>query len=162
MKDTMGITPWDPLSTKRWDPFKEFGEIQNRLTSLFSRTNGGGDLATFEGSEFGEWAPAVDISEDDKEFTIVADIPQVKKKDVKISIDNGSMTISGERFHKGEEKKKKYHRIERGYGKYTRSFRLPEGIAEDKIDAKFDEGVLTVHLPKSEEAKHHGREIKVS
>ncbi len=156
---TSEITKWDPFKITSWNPFNELNDLQNRLTSLFHRTNGGNGEP--EGADLGEWTPAVDISEDDNEFTIVADLPKVKKEDVRISVDDGMMTISGERKHEEEEKKKKYHRIERHCGQYTRSFRLPDGIDEDKIDAAFEDGELKVHLPKSEEAKHRAREIAV-
>lgn len=163
MKKESQPSKWEPFRFASWDPMKELNELHNRINSLLRRANGGAregaELAV--GSDFGEWSPAVDISEDDKEFTIVADLPEAKKEDVKVSIDNGMMTISGERKHEHEEKKKKYHRVERSYGRYSRSFTLPEGVDEDKVEAKFEDGVLTVHLPKNEKAEERGRTIAV-
>jgi hypothetical protein len=95
----------------------------------------------------------VDITEDDKEYLIKAELPEVKKEDVKVTVENGTLTITGERKFEKEEKGKKYHRMERAYGSFMRSFTLPEGAAGDKVSADFKDGVLKVHLPKSAEAK---------
>ena len=144
----------------RWDPFLELDNLQDRMKSLFMRTGNGG-YPLFSDSEFADWAPAVDITEDDNEYTITADLPEVEKDQVKVTLDDGRLTISGEREHKEEEKKKKFHQMERSYGKYVRSFRLPEEVESEKIDANFDAGILTVHLPKGEAAKSHKTEIAV-
>jgi HSP20 family protein len=108
------------------------------------------------------WAPLVDITEDDKEYLIKAELPEVKKEDVKVTIENGTLSISGHRKFEKEEKDKKYHRIERSYGSFIRSFALPEGTNASKVAAEFKDGVLTVHLPKTEEAKQKAVEVKVS
>ena len=92
---------------------------------------------------------------------IKAELPEVKKEDVKVTVDNGVLTITGERKFEKEEKGKKYHRVERGYGSFMRSFALPEGAAGDKISAEFKEGVLKVHLAKSGEAKPKSIDVKV-
>jgi HSP20 family protein len=104
----------------------------------------------------------MDVTEDEKEFTITADLPDVKKDDVKITLHEGLLTIHGERKHETEEKNKKYHRVERSFGSYTRSFQLPKDVDPDKIQAQFEEGVLHVHLPKAPESKPKQQEIKVS
>ena len=109
-----------------------------------------------------EWAPLVDIAEDDKEYVIKADLPDVKKDDVNISVQDNVVAISGERKYEKEEKGKKYHRIERAYGSFLRSFTLPEDADGAKIAAEFKDGVLQVHLPKSEKAKPKTIEVKVS
>lgn len=134
--------------------------MQNRLSSLFGRTpwRGLGE----ETMKVTEWTPLVDITEDDKEFVIKAELPEVKKEDVKVSVEDGRLEISGERKFEKEEKGKKYHRIERAYGSFMRSFTLPEGAAGDKVSADFKDGVLTVHLPKSPEAKPKSIDVKVS
>jgi HSP20 family protein len=106
--------------------------------------------------------PLVDITEDEKEYVIKAELPEVKKEDVKVSVENGTVAISGERKFEKEEKGRKYHRVERAYGSFMRSFTLPEGAAGDKVSADFKEGVLTVHLPKSPEAKPKAIDVKVS
>ena len=160
------ITKWDPFGElTKWEPFgelnRELGDFRNRMMSLLHRGNGGEWRAIEEGSEFADWLPAVDVSEDDNEYLIKADLPEVSKDQVKVSMDDGRLTIQGERKHEEETKKKKYHRIERSYGRYTRSFRIPEDVEPDKIDAQFKAGVLTVHLPKSEAKKHKEKEIAV-
>ncbi|MGA9579786.1 MAG: Hsp20/alpha crystallin family protein [Terrimicrobiaceae bacterium] len=144
----------------KWNPFRELEDMQNRLSSLFGRTpwRGLGE----ETMKVTEWTPLVDITEDDKEFVIKAELPEVKKEDVKVSVEDGRLEICGERKFEKEEKGKKYHRIERAYGSFMRSFTLPEGAAGDKVSADFKDGVLTVHLPKSPEAKPKSIDVKVS
>ena len=143
----------------KWNPFRELDEIQNRLSSLFGRTpvRGLGE----EAMTVSEWTPLVDITEDDKEYLIKAELPEVKKEDVKVTVENGTLTITGERKFEKEEKDKKYHRIERAYGSFMRSFALPEGAAGEKVSADFKDGVLKVHLPKSAEAKPKSIDVKV-
>ncbi|MGB9276736.1 MAG: Hsp20/alpha crystallin family protein, partial [Terrimicrobiaceae bacterium] len=135
----------------KWNPFRELEDIQSRLSSLFGRTplRGFGE----EAMTVSEWTPLVDIAEDDKEYLIKAELPEVKKEDVKVTVEGGVLTITGERKFEKEEKGKKYHRLERAYGSFMRSFTLPEGAAGDKISADFKDGVLKVHLAKSPEAK---------
>lgn len=146
----------------RWDPFKEMEEIQNRLSKYFGM--GPTRLADIkeEPMMLSEWAPSVDIIEDEKEWLVKADLPEVKKEDVKVTIENGALVITGERKLEKEEKEKKYHRIERAYGKFLRTFTLPEGADGAKIAADFKDGVLKVHLPKSEKAKGKAVEVKVA
>lgn len=134
-----------------WSPFRELADLQNRLTSLFDRHLGGTELALKS-----DWTPAVDIAEDEDAYTITADLPDVKKEDVGVSVDNGILTLSGEKRHEsqsGEETGKKYHRIERSFGKYVRTFRLPDEVDATQVSAAFQEGVLTITLPKSKEPK---------
>jgi len=109
-----------------------------------------------------EWAPLVDISEDDKEYVIKAELPDVKKEDVKITAEGGTLTIAGERKPEKEEKGKKYHRVERAYGSFLRTFALPEHASPAAVTAEFKDGVLTVHLPKTEKAKPQQIEVKVA
>jgi HSP20 family protein len=103
----------------------------------------------------------VDITEDEKEYLIKAELPEVKKEDVKVTVENGVLTMTGERKFEKEQKDKKYHRIERSYGSFMRSFSLPEAAAGDKVSAEFKDGVLKVHLPKSPEAKPKSIDVKV-
>jgi HSP20 family protein len=109
-----------------------------------------------------DWTPSVDISETDGEYQIKAEIPDVKKEDVKVTLEDGVLTIQGERKHEKEEKGKKYHRIERSYGSFVRTFSLPDVIDEDKVKAEFKEGVLNLSLPKSEKAKPKAIEVKIA
>jgi HSP20 family protein len=136
--------------------------LQNRLARFFglapaNTAKGGQELMTLA-----EWSPSVDISEDDKEWLIKADLPQVKKEDVKVTVENGVLTVTGERKFEKEEKDKKYHRIERSYGNFFWSFTLPEGAEGAKVSAQFKDGVLEVRLPKNEKAKSKAVEVKVA
>src|SRR5881227_4008000 len=137
----------------RWEPFREMEDFQNRLSTLFGgplrRTNGHGR----EDITLADWMPLADITEDDKEYLIKAELPEMKKEDVKVTVENGVLTISGERKFEQEEKKRKFHRVERGYGTFVRSFTLPDDADFNKVNAQFKNGVLTVHVPKSEQAK---------
>ena len=109
-----------------------------------------------------DWTPSVDISETDGEYLIKAEIPDVKKEDVKVTVEDGVLTIQGERKHEKEEKGTKFHRIERSYGTFVRTFSLPDVIDEEKVKADFKDGVLNLHLPKSEKAKPKAIEVKVA
>ena len=145
-----------------WTPSKEMDVLQNRLARFFglapaNTANGGQELMTLA-----QWSPSVDISEDDKEWLIKADLPQVKKEDVKVTVENGVLTVTGERKFEKEEKDKKYHRIERSYGNFFWSFTLPEGAEGGKVSAQFKDGVLEVRLPKNEKAKTTAVEVKVA
>jgi HSP20 family protein len=143
----------------RWDPFRELEEVSDRLNRMFARpstrTNGKETMTV------ADWTPTVDISETDGEYQIKAEIPDVKKEDVKVTVEDGVLTIQGERKQEKEEKGKRYHRIERSYGSFVRSFSLPDVIDEEKVKAEFKDGVLSLHLPKSEKAKPKAIEVKV-
>jgi HSP20 family protein len=108
-----------------------------------------------------DWAPSVDVSETDGEYQIKAEIPDVKKEDVKVTLEDGVLTIQGERKHEKEEKGRKYHRVERSYGSFARSFTLPDLVDEENVKAEFKDGVLSLQLPKSEKAKPKAIEVKV-
>lgn len=146
----------------RWDPFKEMEDLHTRMSKLFGLTsvrptNGGKEALTVA-----EWAPSVDITEDEKEYLVKADLPEVKKDDVKVTVEHGVLTITGERKLEKEEKDKKYHRIERAYGSFLRSFTLPDAADGTKVSAEFRDGVLKVHLPKTEKSKPKAVEVKVA
>lgn len=149
------LTKWDPF--KDWDPVQELNEFQNRLGSFFGR----GSPRSQESRALAEWAPPVDIVEDDKEFVVKADLPEVKKDDVHVTVENGVLTIYGQRKFEKEEKNKRYHRLERSYGSFTRSFSLPEGADASKVRAEFKDGLLQVHMPKSETARPKQIDVKV-
>jgi len=108
------------------------------------------------------WLPPVDIEENGREYILKAELPGMKKEEVKLTVEGGTLSISGERKAEKEEKDKKYHRMERSYGAFQRSFTLPEGALAEKISAEFKDGVLLVHLPKDETAKPQAIEVKVS
>lgn len=144
----------------RWNPFREMEELQNRLLSVFNLTTPRRDDGQ-ESITVSEWLPLVDIIEDDKEYLIKAELPEMRKEDVKVTVENGVLTLSGERKLEKEEKGKRYHRIERAYGSFVRSFTLPDDADSDKVSAEFRDGVLKVHVAKSEAAKPKQIEVKV-
>jgi len=109
-----------------------------------------------------DWAPLVDISEDHNEYVIKAELPEVKKGDLKITLDDGILTITGDRKFEKEENGRKYHRVERAYGSFVRTFSLPDNASPGKVKAAFKDGVLTVRLAKDEKAKPQQVEINVS
>ncbi|HEU5245966.1 MAG TPA: Hsp20/alpha crystallin family protein [Candidatus Udaeobacter sp.] len=143
-----------------WNPFQEMEEMQNRFF---------GGFPSFpirfpkNGEEFklADWSPLVDITEDDHEYLFKADLPEMKRDDVKVTIENGVLYISGERKTEKEEKKRKFHRLERFFGTFERRFTVPEDADATKIRAEFREGVLQVHLPKNPAAKPEPIEVKV-
>jgi HSP20 family protein len=108
-----------------------------------------------------DWVPSVDVSETEGEYQIKAEIPDVKKEDVKVTVEDGVLTIQGERKYEKEEKGKKYHRVERSYGSFIRSFTLPDLVDEAKVKAEFKDGVLNLQLPKSVKAKPKSIEVTV-
>jgi HSP20 family protein len=145
----------------RWNQLKELEALRHGLGSLFGRPPALGPEGQEEQIAVPEWAPLVDISEDDKEYLIKAELPEVRKEDVKVTAEEGTLTIQGERKFEKEEKGKKYHRVERAYGSFGRSFSLPDDASPAKVSAEFKDGVLTVHLGKTEKAKPQQIEVKV-
>lgn len=108
-----------------------------------------------------DWAPSVNISESETEYHIEADLPQVKRDDIQLTVEEGVLTIRGERKHQREEKKKKYHRVESAFGSFVRRFTLPENADADKVEASFKDGTLEVTIPKTEPKASKARQIKV-
>ena len=148
----------------RWNPFREMEDAQRRMSSLFdwSPFRRGNLTAEDENITVPEWAPLVDIAEDDKEYLIKVELPEVQKDDVKVTVESGTLTISGERKAEKEEKGRKFHRVERYYGRFERSFSIPDGATADDVKAEFKDGVLRVHLAKSEKARPKQIEVKVN
>lgn len=146
-----------------WNPFKEMDELQRRFDNLLGRTSAyRNGTKEDEGITIPEWSPVVDIVEDEKSFTITAELPGVKKEDVKVMVENGVLQVSGQRAFEKKDENKRYHRIERFYGNFVRSFSLPDSADGSKVDARFKDGVLTLTLAKREESKPKAIEIKVS
>jgi HSP20 family protein len=147
------------MTLVRWDPFRELEDMSERLNRVFSRpalrTNGKENLTV------ADWIPTVDISETDGEYLIKAELPEVKKEDVKVTVEDGVLTIQGERRQEKEEKGKRFHRVERSYGSFVRSFTLPESVDNGGVKAEYKDGVLNLHLPKSEKVKPKAIEVKV-
>jgi HSP20 family protein len=144
----------------RWNPLRELEDFQSRILSAFnpssSRRNGNGQ----ESLTTAEWMPLVNIAEDETEYLITAELPEVKKEDVTVTVENGLLTITGERKLEEEEKNRKYHRVERSYGSFARSFALPNDGDPAKVNAEFKNGILTVRVAKSEAARPKQIEVR--
>ena len=149
----------------RWDPMREFEELSQEMTGWFNRMLGTvprrGEGAAMPAS-FADWYPAVDVTETDQEYVVAAELPGVKKDDVKVSTEEGRLVLRGERKEQHEEKGRRMHRIERAYGSFYRSFELPDDVDASKIAAEFKDGVLNVHLPKTQAKPKEGREISIT
>lgn len=149
------------MALVRWDPFRELEDVSDRLNRMFARPAPSGAHGK-ETMIVADWTPSVDIQETEGEYLIKAEIPDVKKEDVKVTVEEGVLTIQGQRRQEKEDKGTKYHRIERSYGSFARTFSLPDVIEADKVKAEFKDGVLNLHLPKSEKAKPKAIEVKVA
>lgn len=153
----MALVRWSPFrELRRWDPFREMERLTERMERLFEEF-----FPTVRREEEREylWAPAVDVYENDKAYIVEVDLPGLKKEDVKVTLQNNVLTIQGERRLTREGKGVDYHRQERFYGKFLRSFTLPETVDADKVSAEFKDGVLRLTLPKREPSA--GRVIEV-
>ena len=148
------------MTLVRWDPFRELEEMSDRLNRVFARpaTRSSGK----ETLTVADWIPTVDISEIEGEYLIKAELPEVKKEDVKVSVEDGVLTIQGERRQEKDEKGRKFHRVERSYGSFVRSFTLPESVDEGAVKAEYKDGILNLHLPKSEKVKPKAIDVKVA
>jgi HSP20 family protein len=144
----------------RWDPIKDLEQMSERLTRFMGRPFlRPGEK---EALVIADWNPLVDIEETDKEYLVKAELPEVPKADVKVEIREGVLYIEGERKKEKEEKGRKFHRIERSYGKFTRSFSIPDDVDEAKVAAEFKDGILYVKLPRTHMAKAKAFEVKVA
>jgi HSP20 family protein len=146
------------MSLIRWEPFGTVDDVFARMPSLFGRWP---HMPEGNGRRALDWAPSVDISETDSEYLIRAELPAVKKEDVQITVDEGTLTISGERKQKTEEKTEKMHRVESVYGKFSRSFSLPDNADAANIRAESKDGVITVHVTKTKAEAKKPTQIKV-
>lgn len=149
------------MNLVKWDPFRELEDVSSRLNRIFGRPLGRTELSN-EMLAMVDWTPSADISETDTAYLIKAEIPGVKKEDVKVTIQDGILTIQGERKMEKEEKDKKFHRVERSYGSFMRSFRLPDDADESAVKAEFKDGMLNVTLTKSAKAKPKSINVSVS
>lgn len=147
----------------RWTPIRDLAteifDLQREINRMFDRFFRG--FEEEEELKMMKWSPRVDISETDDEYIVRADVPGVSKDDIKITIKDNVLTISGEKKQEKETKNENFHRIERVYGSFTRTFTLPSAVKVDKVEARFKDGVLTIKLPKVEEAKAKEIEVKV-
>lgn len=168
-KRMSALTKWNPFRTSNgrgergspahWSPLREMERMQNCMERL------SGNWPTWpemkEPMTSAEWAPLVDITEDDHEYLVKAEEPEVKKEDIRVRVEDGTLKITGERRSEKEEKGKKFHRIERSCGSFERSFTLPGDADATKVSSDFKDGVLKVHLPKSPDAKPKAIEVKI-
>ena len=146
----------------RLDPFAELGSVQDRFNQLFNHPlfgNFGRLHAPEQGSGFTHFIPPVDIYEDEHNITLQAELPGIEEKDLDIRVDSNILTISGERKLENEENRENFHRIERSFGRFTRSFTLPPTVDAEHVSAEFVNGVLKIALPKTEAAKP--KQIKI-
>ena len=142
-----------------WKPFRELERVRREMDRLWDSFFEEGPKR--RGEEAGEWLPSLDVAETENDIVVRAEIPGIDPKDIDISLANDLLTIKGEKKQEKEEKEENYHLIERSYGSFSRSVRLPGEVRSDKISASYKNGILKVTLPKSEEAKKKEIKIKV-
>jgi HSP20 family protein len=157
--DTMTLIRWKPVrDISRWTPVTdmaaEFLNMQKDIDRMFDRFRG-------EGPEISGLAPSVDVVENDDNFLLSVELPGVRKEDVKITVADGVLTVRGEKKQEQERKNGSYHRLERSFGTFERSFTLPTAVQDGRIEAGFSDGVLTITVPKAEQAKVREIEVKV-
>ncbi|HEY3176291.1 MAG TPA: Hsp20/alpha crystallin family protein [Candidatus Polarisedimenticolia bacterium] len=146
------------MTLTRWDPFRDLVNLQERMNRLFEDSMSR-SKTTDQEMPMGAWTPPVDIFETPELVILRADLPGIDQKDIDVRIENSSLTLRGERRFLKEAKDEDYHRIERSYGTFSRSFQLPGSIDQTKIQAIHKDGVLEVHLPKREDTRP--KQIKV-
>ena len=146
----MTLIKWQPK------PMNVFDDMDTMIHSFFNTD------WNFPVRDTRNWSPAVDVNETDNSFVLTADIPGLTKKDIKVNVANGKLSISGERTYETDQENDNYHYRERRFGTFDRSFKLPDTVDEEKISASFKNGILNVALPKHENILPKEREIKVS
>ena len=140
-----------------WNPFNELNNVRRQMSTLHNGNSAAGDAHTVE-----LWTPVVDVFEDDHSYIFKAELPEVKKEDVNVQIENGILSITGERKAGKDQKIRRVHRIERAYGSFLRSFELPDDFDAQNVTASFTDGVLTVLVAKAEHAKPRKIEVRVA
>jgi HSP20 family protein len=147
------------MAITRFDPFRDLTHMQDRINRIFGEAYRGNDDVLSRG----DWMPPVDIFENDQhEIVLKAELPGISREDIDIRVENNLLTIRGERKHEDTVKQDAYHRVERVYGAFSRSFSLPSTVNTEKVTADFKDGVLTVALPAKEEAKPRQIQVKVN
>jgi HSP20 family protein len=141
----------------RWEPFREFATLQDRMNRLFRESYSEGRDESLTTSSF---APAVDVYEDEHKVALKIEVPGIEEKDIDVRVENNTLTVHGERKIEKEEKEENYRRVERQYGSFTRTFTLPQTVDTENVSANYDKGVLKINLPKKAEAKP--KQIKVN
>jgi HSP20 family protein len=139
------------MTISRWDPFRDLNVLQDRMNRLFDDTGRG--WRADEPAATTTWSPAVDIFETENEIVVQAELPGVDRKDISLHLENNVLTLKGERRFEKETKEENYHRIERAYGGFSRTFSIPATVDEEKIRADYRDGILKIALPKKEQVK---------
>jgi HSP20 family protein len=142
-----------------WDPFREIDDLSTRVNRVFGLTKWNGEG---EALAIADWVPSCNVSEDEKEYHVRAELPDVKKDDVHVTLENNILTLEGERKQEMEEKGVKFHRREFSYGKFVRRFTMPEEADESKVLARFHDGMLDVTIAKSKAKLPNAKEIPVA
>ena len=149
------------MTLDKWRPFRDLHTAADRLNSIFGGEFTARPVGDKEALTRADWSPSVDITEDETQYLIEVELPGVEKDAVKVAVENEVLTIRGERKFEREESSSKVHRVERSFGSFMRTFRVPEDADGDAVGASFKNGVLAVTLPKSEKAKPRQIEVKV-
>ena len=139
------------MAISRWDPFRDLMSIQGELNRLFGRTYAGVDSG--QPGSSGSWMPALDVYEVKDQYVVTVELPGIDPDDVDVSVEDSMLVVRGERRFAQEVEEEAFHRVERRYGAFARSLSLPPTADPQRIEAAFDKGVLTIHVPKAEEAK---------
>jgi HSP20 family protein len=150
------------MAIVRWEPFRDLVSLQDRMNRIFDDAFRGGRGTSEDWALGGSWAPTVDIYEQDGNIVLKAELAGLDPKDVDVRVENNVLTLRGERKLDNEVKQENYHRVERSYGSFSRSFTLPTVVDTEKIKAEFKDGVLRLVLPQKEEAKPKQISISVS
>ncbi|OGL41167.1 MAG: molecular chaperone [Candidatus Schekmanbacteria bacterium RIFCSPHIGHO2_02_FULL_38_11] len=149
------------MAIVRWDPFKDLSAIQDRINRLFDESLSRSKFFDKEGIASGFWSPAVDIYETESDIVLKAELPEIDQKDIHINIENNVLTLKGERKLEKETKEENYHRIERSYGSFSRSFNFPNAVEVEKIKAQYKDGVLKINMPKKAEKKTKKIDVEI-
>lgn len=147
------------MSLARWDPFREFQNLENEMNRLFRHRLSGAPRSE-EALTTSQFAPPVDVYEDDSKLSIKMDVPGVDSKDLDIRVDGNLLTVSGERKFEAEEKKENFRRVEREYGSFSRSFTLPASADTDNVSANFENGTLRIDIAKRADSR--AKQIKIA
>jgi HSP20 family protein len=149
------------MAMTRFDPFRDLAVLQDRMNRLFNDTYGSRDQEDHMLNR-GTWVPPVDIWEAEGELVLKAELPDMKREDIDVTVENHTLTIRGERKLDNEIKQENFHRVERAYGSFVRTFSLPPTVDSGRIGAEYKNGVLTVKLPMREEAKPRQIDVQVA
>lgn len=147
------------MAIVKWEPLRDFVALQDRMNQFLSDTFN--NVETENGRLVQDWVPAVDIFEDADAIQLYAELPGMEMKEIAVKVANNTLEIKGEKKIEKQEKKENYHRVERVYGRFARSFRLPATVDQEKIQAKYDRGILILTLPKREETKPRNITVQV-